>query len=379
MLEETLETEFGQTSLIRPGANPKQPLRAWDAADEYLIEHIHQQLSDTPLVIFNDQFGALACHLNENLNHWVSDSFCAHFATGLNLKHNNTQSDNFNLSDCLKPLESVNKDSIALIKLPKNLSLLSHQLKSCEESGIKRILIAGMMKHLPKNILPFLQDYGDVNRLPFKKKATIFELAFDDKKASTQTKAFPYPKQNTFEGIQLSSHANVFGRDKLDIGALFFLQNIKKLPKAQNVADLCCGSGILGLKYAKLFGPATMDFYDESHMAVESSKESWQLNSGLDSTSPNFIWTDGMQQPDNSITPQYDLILCNPPFHEQHTVGDHIAKRLFKDAKQALNENGQLIVVGNRHLSYHKTLKTYFKKVETIASNNKFVLLSAKN
>lgn len=379
MLEETLETAFGQTALIRPGANPKQPLRPWDAADEYLIDHIHQQLRSTPLVIFNDQFGALACHLHEDLKFWVSDSFCAHSATVLNVKNNNIDTNDFNFNNSLDSLNSLSTETTALLKLPKNLSLLSQQLKLCIDAGISKILIAGMMKHLPKNILPFLQDYGSVNRLPFKKKATIFELVIEDELALAQTSAFPYPKKNAFEGIQLTSHANVFGRDKLDIGALFFLQNIKLLPKANKVADLCCGSGILGLKYAKLFKPSAMDFYDESHMAVESSKASWPLNEDLNSTVPGFFWADGMQLLENQATPKYDLILCNPPFHEQHTVGDHIAKRLFKDAKHSLNQHGQLIVVGNRHLNYHKTLKSYFKQVKTIASNNKFVLLSAQN
>jgi 16S rRNA (guanine1207-N2)-methyltransferase len=44
-----------------------------------------------------------------------------------------------------------------------------------------------------------------------------------------------------------------------------------------------------------------------------------------------------------------DLILCNPPFHQQNTIGSHIAMRMFKQARQVvLRSGGELWVIGNR-------------------------------
>lgn len=368
MLEETLECPAGRFSLQRPGANDKQSLRAWDAADEYLISHITENQPNSPLAIFNDQFGALGCTLNNNIQFWASDSYCATQALSLNLQHNNLPKAITAKNALVSPDKPASDRLTAVIKLPKNLSFFEHQLQLCFKSGIQQVLIAGMMKHLPKNVLPLLQQYGEVSRLPFKKKATIFQLELSHSKDSS------YPKLNEFEGITLSSEANVFGRDKLDPGAQFFLEHIKQLPRAKQVADLCCGSGILGLKYASLFNPSDVHFYDESHMAVHSCENSWKLNQTENETQGQFHWNDGI--PDNNET-QFDLILCNPPFHELHTVGDHIAKRLFKDAKRNLKRGGQLIVVGNRHLGYHQSLKAYFKYVKLIANNKKFVLISA--
>ncbi|MCV5804022.1 class I SAM-dependent methyltransferase, partial [Escherichia coli] len=58
---------------------------------------------------------------------------------------------------------------------------------------------------------------------------------------------------------------------------------------------------------------------------------------------------------------------------------DHIAWQMFCDAKQILNQNGKLLVIGNRHLGYDAKLKRLFgdKNVKLIASNNKFVILQA--
>lgn len=361
MQQETFECASGQFVLTRPGANPKQPLRAWDAADEYLIHFITQHYSHSKILILNDQFGALACALHSQVNAWSSDSFCAKEALQNNCNQNQ-------LTHKLKVFDSMNIETdaeLAIVKIAKNTSFLGYQLNQCFNAGIKKVLLAGMMKHLPKTILNQLQKFGTVNRLPFVKKATIYELHLE---RSTPNN---YPKRNEFEDVKLLSHANVFGRDKLDPGAQFFIENLKSLPDAENVADLCCGSGILGIKYAQTHPQSQIDFYDESFMATQSSKESWQLNNL--NNKADFIWADGLTCQAQS----YDLILCNPPFHEAHTVGDHIAKRLFNQSKSALTKNGKLIVVGNRHLQYHLTLKKYFKQVEQIASNPKFVLLSA--
>lgn len=349
--------------LIRSGTPKQQPLQAWDAADSYLIETFLEQYPEQTCMVLNDNFGAIGTFLNQLSTTWVSDSRCAHLALLENLEHNQLSSST-QLCNTLEPWQS--ESTIAVMRLPKTISFLKFLLHRLHQQNIKTVLLGGMMKHLPENILDLLLQYGSVQRLPFKKKATVYVLELK------QASATSYPKENIFSGIQLSSHANVFGRDKLDIGAEFFLQHIEKLPMAEQVADLCCGSGILGLKYLNINPNANMNFFDESHMAIASSEQSAQLNN---QENVEFHWTDAMKGNDQS----FDLILCNPPFHEQHTVGDHIAKRLFSDAKKHLNKSGQLIVVGNRHLKYHVTLKRYFKNVDQIAANKKFVLLSASN
>jgi 16S rRNA (guanine1207-N2)-methyltransferase len=71
------------------------------------------------------------------------------------------------------------------------------------------------------------------------------------------------------------------------------------------------------------------------------------------------------------------MILCNPPFHQQNTIGDHIAMAMFKESRRVLRKNGQLWVIGNRHLGYHVPLKRLFGKVSAVAGNAKFVIVKA--
>ena len=72
-----------------------------------------------------------------------------------------------------------------------------------------------------------------------------------------------------------------------------------------------------------------------------------------------------------------DLVLCNPPFHQSHALGNSVALSMFKQSARVLSKGGELWVVGNRHLDYHFKLQRWFQTVELVAANKKFVILKA--
>ena len=76
-------------------------------------------------------------------------------------------------------------------------------------------------------------------------------------------------------------------------------------------------------------------------------------------------------------TGSLDLVICNPPFHMGRATGDLIAWRMFEQAKYSLRTGGELRIVGNRHLGYHLKLRRLFGNCEVVASDRKFVVLSA--
>ena len=49
----------------------------------------------------------------------------------------------------------------------------------------------------------------------------------------------------------------------------------------------------------------------------------------------------------------------------------------FTESKDALEDKGELWVIGNRHLAYHAKLKHLFGDCDVVASNKKFTLLKA--
>jgi 16S rRNA G1207 methylase RsmC len=50
---------------------------------------------------------------------------------------------------------------------------------------------------------------------------------------------------------------------------------------------------------------------------------------------------------------------------------------MFEQSANVLRQDGALWVVGNRHLDYHVKLKHWFRSVNVVASNKKFVILRA--
>ena len=82
-----------------PLAQVNRSLQAWDAADEYLVNHIaqHQLIKpDTRVLIFNDLFGALTVNFTENQLFTVNDSFLSICGIKHNLEQNHLSDDNRN-------------------------------------------------------------------------------------------------------------------------------------------------------------------------------------------------------------------------------------------------------------------------------------------
>ena len=130
-----------------PLAQVNRSLQAWDASDEYLLNHIkdEQLISATARVlIFNDAFGALTTSfctpLNFNLSNVLpsglpstkTDIYCINdsYVSSQGIVHNISQNqlNDANITQ-LNSLESlpINIDVI-LFKIPKSKSLLIEQL-----------------------------------------------------------------------------------------------------------------------------------------------------------------------------------------------------------------------------------------------------------
>ena len=107
-------------------------------------------------------------------------------------------------------------------------------------------------------------------------------------------------------------------------------------------------------------------------MAIASAQKAIEENLPELVDQCQFIANDCLTDFDSNSA---DDIVCNPPFHQQNAVTDHIAWQMFNDAFRVLKRGGRLTIVGNRQLGYHIKLKRIFGHCKTIASNKKFVIL----
>ncbi|UCO99021.1 class I SAM-dependent methyltransferase [Metapseudomonas lalkuanensis] len=367
-------TPFAQLDLVRQPEQQDDPLQAFDAADEYLLDHLHEQgiTGETRVLVLNDSFGALAASLAPHAQVTSSgDSHLGHIALQRNLARNELDAGRVRFvpasEAAIGPFDRV------LIRVPKTLALLEEQLIRLQGQLAPgaSVIAAGMVKHLPHAAGDLLAKYvGPMQPSLAVKKARLLIATPEQKPAI----ASPYPTRYQLDQPRLTlvNHANVFCREGLDIGTRTFLPHLPRSLADIRAADLGCGNGVLGIVYALANPQAQMTLVDESYMAVQSAQENWRA--ALGERPADIRAGDGLaEQPADSL----DLVLCNPPFHQQQVVGDFLAWRMFVQARNALVKGGELWIVGNRHLGYHAKLKRLFRGVEQVAATPKFVVLKA--
>ncbi len=356
---------------------PNSQLQAWDAADEYLLQHIDESRSlsrHDRVLLLNDGFGALALALAGHPLYSWNDSLLAQRALALNLRANGYPADQVQTNSGIE-LPSIAVDCV-LIKLPKSLALLEHQLYALRPllHHDTQILGAGMARHIHRSTLQLFESIlGPTTTTRARKKA---RLIFVDRDFSLTQGESPYPDSYELvvdRSYRLINHASLFSRDRLDRGSRLLLEHMPIDPALRRIVDLGCGNGVLGIVAAALNPHAELLFCDESYMAIASARANFENAFGRERTA-EFSVEDGLESVDAGSR---DLVLLNPPFHQQHQSGDEIAWRLLKQARRALAPGGMLQMVGNRHLGYHAKLNKIFGNCSNVAADSKFVVLRA--
>lgn len=367
---------YGRFQLDRYPLRNREDLRAWDAADEYLLGYLHKRsepASARRVLILNDNFGGVAVPLATTEPVVQTDSFIAHWSIQANLECNGLSPEAVRIYPSTLDEKEQHYD-LVLIRIPKALALLEHQLchirRVCDASTT--IIGFAMAKQIHRSTLTLFSDIiGPTQTSLAKKKARLVFSAID---SELPTKSSPYPGWYELpqQSLRVCSHANVFSRGKLDIGTRLLLNHLPSDAGYQDIVDLGCGSGVIGVIAAQLNPQARVHFVDESYMAVASAEATAKAAGIANQTL--FRVGDGLRDYEKQSV---DLVLCNPPFHQQHAVGDFIAWRLFQQSRQALRRGGELWIVGNRHLNYHVKLKRLFSRVEQVTGDRKFVVLRA--
>ncbi len=381
-----------------PEKHQHKSLQAWDSADELIIEHLHENEADadtSKCIILNDDFGALGTWYATGPAAikpiWYGDSWIAHQSLTKNLQANDCETA-FDTSGALsQPVTAYTSLSqlpayptLVVIKIPRTLALIEEQLITLSTlvTPTTTLIAAGKVKNITRTVLALFEKYIGATTTSLAKKKSRLIFCEPDSKTLANHPASPYPtiwQQAAANGQEMTmvNHANVFSRQSLDIGARLLLDHMA-VTNNERVIDLGCGNGVLGLNALALAPEAWVTFADESFMALQSARDS------VEATFPDALPRCRFQA-DNCLETLLeqgeagtaDKVFCNPPFHQQNAVTDHIAWQMFHDSREILRRGGHLIVVANRHLGYHVTLKRLFKGVNVLASNRKFVILSA--
>jgi len=164
------------------------------------------------------------------------------------------------------------------------------------------------------------------------------------------------------------SRPGVFSWDHIDPASLLLIEHLTD-PLSGTGADLGAGIGVLARAVLER-NPNVLkiDLIDAEQRALELAQHNL-----ADHDRAAFIWADvtrGLQQ-------RYDFIVSNPPFHLGRADAPALGSRFIAAAAEALNPNGHLYLVANRHLPYEITLKS-FRQVELLADRSGYKVIKAQ-
>ncbi|MFJ4713784.1 methyltransferase [Streptomyces sp. NPDC088785] len=373
-----LTSPWSDLALTRHPEDPRDPLRAWDAADTYLLRHLAERGVDLSgsVVVAGDRWGALGTALAGAgcAPTLISDSYLGRRATCTNLERNGLTG----------PLLRTTRDDpparadVLLVRVPKSLALLEdqlHRLRPAVHPGTV-VVGTGMVKEIHTSTLQLFERIIGPTRTSLAEKKA--RLIFSTPDPSLTPGPNPWPLRyrlpddiGPLAGRTVVNHAGVFCAEHLDIGTRFLLQHLPRATGARRVVDLGCGNGVVGTTAALTHPGAEVLFTDESYQAVASAEATYRENA---SGEARFRAADGLEGVEDGSV---DLVLNNPPFHSHQATTDATAHRMFAQARAALAPGGELWVVGNRHLGYHVKLRRLFGNSELVAGSPKFVVLKA--
>ncbi len=377
-----MTTPWHELDLARYPDDPRDPLRAFDAADLYLLDRIAGRTGEPQVppggrvVVVGDRWGAVSAALAHREPTLVTDSWLAREALCANLARNGIDPAAVTVLTTADPPPA--RVDVLLVRVPKSLALLEDQLHrlapALHEGSV--VLGTGMVKEVHTSTLRLFERLVGPTRTSLARGKARLITAAPDPRVLAAAGPSPWPLRwqvppdaGAAAGRTLVNHAGVFCADRLDIGTRFLLAHLPPVP-AGDVVDLGCGNGVLGLA-ALLANPGTrVTFTDESFPALASAQETVREN-GLTGRTV-FLAGDGTAElPYGSA----DLVLNNPPFHTHQATSTAAARRMFTGARRILRPGGELWVVANRHLGHHITLRRILGTCEVVAGDPKFVVL----
>lgn len=338
-------------------------LRAWSAADTYLLQSAAEQSKESPVLILNDDTGALTLSLAHRKVYTIHDSLTAKIALTENAQRNGISTDNIEFipSTDISQLENLPPFETVLIRLPKSTTYLKDQLRSLRHLFAKgsTIFFSGMVKHISKSTKKSLEGYiGPTTTHKVVKKAILFS----SKVTQTSSQELQIKSFQTEVGT-FHSYSNTFSNGKIDAGTSDLLQ---VLPEELwgTVVDLGCGFGPISRIIAESCqGDFTLYAVDISYMAVASTKRNVP--------SAHVTIGDGVLDfEDKSI----DWVISNPPFHQNTTFSVNEGLRLFKQVHSKLKEGGHFLMVANRGLNYGPYLSSLFTEIDSKEMSKKYSL-----
>jgi 16S rRNA (guanine1207-N2)-methyltransferase len=77
----------------------------------------------------------------------------------------------------------------------------------------------------------------------------------------------------------------------------------------------------------------------------------------------------------SQLEPGFDLILCNPPFHQGFSVDGALTDKFLRQTRRLLSAHGMAIFVVNQFIPLERAAQPYFRVIDTVGRHPSFKLI----
>lgn len=255
-----------------------------------------------------------------------------------------------------------------------NAEVVLEQIKisrSVIKKGGRLYLVTHRQGGAEKYIAAATEAYGEGSTEVVEKGGGGFRIVRSENKGDSIQQEF-VPQFKTVEFDVLGEHfraetlPSLFSQEGLDDGTRLLLENVN-LRDYRKMLDLGSGWGAIGIVAARMNEQGQVTMVDIDLRATYSAEHN-VANLGL-ADRVSVVATDDI----NTVPSKFDLIVSNPPFHEDFPT----LIKIFDGTRNVLEKGGEVfIVVGNKYLEKFKDVMLQtFGKSQQIIDNGKYSVI----
>ena len=167
------------------------------------------------------------------------------------------------------------------------------------------------------------------------------------------------------------SKPGIFGWNKIDNGSYFLAAHLPDFlalfeTPPESLLDLGCGYGYLTVQTHDwpLARRVATDNNAAAVLAMVKTAEHYGLQVEVIADDCG-----------STLQENFDVILCNPPFHQGFRVDDRLTLKFLQQTQRLLARDGAALFVVNAFIPLEQAAQPYFRQIKTLVHNGSFKLV----
>lgn len=276
---------------------------------------------------------------------------------------------------------------LCIYRVSKERPVVHHIFNSLEQGmnptytlllgGKKNDGIKGYHKKLEK-------EHGFNGRLI--KNGDIYTAALKSGNQTTkilEDKQYPILRkiQLPSSSTELYSKPGVYGWEKEDQGSKLLIDSLlteeqkqagDENTRARSLLDLGCGYGYLSILLSQHLQLSKIIATDNNAAAIAACKKNFET---YGNPKQNNNWEVVADDCAASVNDYFDLIVCNPPFHQGFDTERELTQKFVAQAAKRLKPSGKAYFVVNSFIPLEKVAAKFFTEIHTCVNDKQFKVI----